>query len=75
MSDRGDIVDVLVHYAMGIDSRDWALFRTCFTDDAHFDYGNLGTWDRPDALTNYMRRSFGTLDAPPFQLRCSDRRR
>lgn len=38
-------------------SRDWRLFRTCFTDDARFDYGGLGIWDNPDALTEYMRAS------------------
>jgi hypothetical protein len=57
MTDREDIVDVLVRYATGIDSRDWSLFRTCFTDDAQFDYGGIGTWDDPDALTEYMRGS------------------
>jgi hypothetical protein len=57
VSDREDITDVLVRYATGIDSRDWALFRTCFTDDARFDYGGIGTWDDPDAITDYMRRS------------------
>jgi SnoaL-like domain len=50
MTDRQDIVDVLVRYATGIDSRDWALFRSCFTDDARFDYGDLGTWGSPDVL-------------------------
>ncbi|WP_019928537.1 nuclear transport factor 2 family protein [Nocardia sp. BMG111209] len=57
MTDREDIVDVLVRYATGIDDRDWSLFRTCFTDDARFDYGGIGTWNDPDALTEYMRRS------------------
>ena len=57
MSDRRDITDVLVRYATGIDSRDWTLFRTCFTDDARFDYGGIGTWNSPEALTDYMRRS------------------
>ncbi len=57
MTDRDAITDVLVRYATGIDSRDWALLRACFTDDARFDYGGIGTWDNPDALTEYMRRS------------------
>jgi SnoaL-like domain len=33
------------------------LFRTCFTDDARFDYGGIGTWNDPYAITDYMRRS------------------
>jgi 3-phenylpropionate/cinnamic acid dioxygenase small subunit len=57
MTDREDITDVLVRYATGIDTRDWPLFRTCFTDDARFDYGGIGNWDSPDALTEYLRGS------------------
>jgi hypothetical protein len=55
--DRHAITEVLMRYATGIDSRDWSLFRSCFTDDARFDYGGLGSWGDPDALTMYMRRS------------------
>ena len=40
---RGDIAEVLVRYATGIDRRDWTLFRTCFTDDCDADYGDIGT--------------------------------
>ncbi|MCV7175164.1 nuclear transport factor 2 family protein, partial [Mycolicibacterium sphagni] len=57
MTDRDDIVDVLTRYATGIDSRDWTLFRSCFTDDAHFDYGAIGQWQSPEAITAYMRAS------------------
>lgn len=57
MTDRDDIVDVLTRYATGIDSRDWALFRSCFTDDAQFDYGAIGQWQSPEAITAYMRAS------------------
>ncbi len=31
--DRAEISDVIHRYAMAIDTRDWKLFRTCFTDD------------------------------------------
>ena len=55
MTDRDEIVDVLVRYATGIDSRDWRLFRSCFSDDARFDYGGIGQWDTPEAITDYMR--------------------
>lgn len=57
MTDHDEITNVLIRYATGIDSRDWVLFRTCFSDDAQFDYGAIGTWDNPDALTDHMRRS------------------
>ncbi len=37
---RQDIAEVLVRYATGIDRRDWALLRSCFTDDCEADYGD-----------------------------------
>jgi 3-phenylpropionate/cinnamic acid dioxygenase small subunit len=51
---RQDIGDVLIRYATGIDRRDWALFRTCFTDDCVADYGDIGSWEGADALTSWM---------------------
>ncbi|KHO25103.1 nuclear transport factor 2 family protein [Mycolicibacterium setense] len=54
MSDRDDIVDVLVRYATGIDRRDWPLFRTVFTDDCVLDYGEIGAWNGVDAVTEFM---------------------
>lgn len=54
MSDRDDIVDVLVRYATGIDRRDWPLFRTVFTEDCRLDYGEIGAWNGVDAVTEFM---------------------
>jgi 3-phenylpropionate/cinnamic acid dioxygenase small subunit len=51
---RQDIADVLVRYATGIDRRDWPQFRTCFTDNCHADYGDVGVWDGVDAITQFM---------------------
>ncbi len=34
----------MVRYATGIDRRDWALLRSCFTDDCVADYGDIGHW-------------------------------
>lgn len=55
--DHLDIVDVLVRYATGIDRRDWALFRTAFTDDCVLDYGEIGKWNGVDAVTEFMDQS------------------
>ena len=52
---RQDVADVLVRYATGIDRRDWALFRTCFTDDCEADYGEIGVWHGVDEITEWMR--------------------
>lgn len=57
MSDREDITDVLVRYATGIDSRDWDLLRSCFSDDSTFDYGDVGSWNTPEAITEFMRNA------------------
>lgn len=54
MTDRDDIADLLLRYATGIDRRDWALFRTVFTEDCVLDYGEVGTWNGADAVTEFM---------------------
>jgi 3-phenylpropionate/cinnamic acid dioxygenase small subunit len=45
---------VLVRYASGIDRRDWALFRSCFTADCTADYGEIGAWSGVDEITAFM---------------------
>jgi 3-phenylpropionate/cinnamic acid dioxygenase small subunit len=57
VQDRLDISDVLVRYATGIDRRDWPLFRTVFTDDCVLDYGEIGSWDGVDAVTDFMEQT------------------
>ncbi len=54
---RMDVSDVLVRYATGIDARDWALVRSCFTDDCDADYGDIGHWIGADALSEWMAQS------------------
>jgi 3-phenylpropionate/cinnamic acid dioxygenase small subunit len=56
-----DITHVLLRYASGIDRRDWDLLRTCFTDDCHADYGDIGAWDNVDAITAFMIESHAQL--------------
>ena len=36
--DRAQISDVQLRYATGTDRRDWALFRSCFTDEVDVDF-------------------------------------
>ena len=52
-----DVADVLVRYATGIDSKDWALLRSCFTDDCIADYGDIGTWHGADEIAAWMEQS------------------
>jgi 3-phenylpropionate/cinnamic acid dioxygenase small subunit len=53
-SDREQISDVLIRYATGIDTKNWPLFRSCFTDDVCADYGDIGAWNTIDGITEYM---------------------
>lgn len=53
--DRQDIADVMVRYAAGIDTRDWPLLRTCFTDDCRVDFGVMGEWHGGDEFIEGMR--------------------
>lgn len=42
LSDRIEINDLLTRYAHAVDTKDWALWRTVFTEDAHVDYTSAG---------------------------------
>ena len=57
MTDREEIIETLVRYATGIDSRNWPLFRTVFTEDCVLDYGDIGSWTGADAVTEFMEQS------------------
>ncbi|OJZ62499.1 nuclear transport factor 2 family protein [Mycolicibacterium diernhoferi] len=39
--DRVEIADVQMRYATAVDSRDWELFRDCFTDEIEGDYSSV----------------------------------
>lgn len=55
--DRADITEVLLRYATGIDRRDWATFRTAFTEDCVLDYGEIGSFTGVDAVADFMDQS------------------
>ena len=40
--DRLEIHELLARYARAVDDRDWDLYRSVFTDDAHIDYTSAG---------------------------------
>ena len=40
LADRAEIHDVIVRYGWAIDTKDWALLDTCFTEDAEVDYSS-----------------------------------
>jgi hypothetical protein len=51
-AEKAAIVEVLTRYATGIDQCDWPLFRSCWTDEVDLDYGDVGRFTDPDALTH-----------------------
>jgi SnoaL-like protein len=55
-ADKEKIAEVLIRYATGIDSKDWPLFRSCWTDEIDVDYGDLGHFATAEALTDLMRQ-------------------
>ena len=58
LGDRLEINDLLTRYAHSVDSKDWALYRTVFTDDAFIDYESAGgiTGDR-EAVADWLEKT------------------
>ena len=42
LQDRLEIHELLARYARAVDDRDWDLYRSVFTEDAHIDYTSAG---------------------------------
>jgi SnoaL-like domain len=61
LNEERDIISVLTRYASGIDQRDWGLFESCFTPDAHTDYGAFGQWTSAAQITAFMRQAHADL--------------
>jgi 3-phenylpropionate/cinnamic acid dioxygenase small subunit len=55
------VADLLVRYATGIDRRDWALLRSCFSEDCEADYGDIGHWHSADEITAWMAETHDPL--------------
>jgi 3-phenylpropionate/cinnamic acid dioxygenase small subunit len=55
LADRLEINDLLTRYAHSVDSKNWALYRSVFTDDAFIDYESAGgiKGDR-EAVANWL---------------------
>ena len=55
-ADKEQIAEMLIRYATGIDSKDWPLLRSCWTDEIDVDYQQLGRFTSAEALTDLMRQ-------------------
>jgi SnoaL-like domain len=65
--DRGAISDVQLRYATGVDMRDWALYRSCFTDEIDTDFSSaVGTprqHMKADDWVEFARRTIDGMKA------------
>lgn len=60
--DELEITALLNRYARAVDTKDWALYRSVFTDDAHIDYSSAGaiTGTR-DEVADWLAQGFTTI--------------
>jgi hypothetical protein len=61
VSDELEIVALLNRYARAVDSKDWELYRSVFTDDAHIDYSTDVFTGSLDAAIEFFSRDFSAL--------------
>lgn len=64
LADRLEVADLLRRYATALDSRDWDLLASVFTDDGAADYGELGGVNTGAAtIAAFCRSALAGLDA------------
>lgn len=62
LCDRAEIHDLLSKYARAVDTGDWELWRSLFTEDAAIDYTPLGgIAGRRDEVCDYMSATMPLL--------------
>ena len=59
--DREDICQVLYRYATAIDTRDWDLLATCFTDDLEADFRSFGGREVVKGKAQWLEVIKGTI--------------
>jgi len=63
LADRAAISDVVIAYATGIDRRDWALYRSIFTDPVHIDFSSFSGGSGTEmAREDWVQRVRGLQD-------------
>ena len=62
VSDELEIVALLNTYARAVDTKDWELYQSVFTDDAYIDYSSSGVVAGSlDEVIDFFRGSFSAL--------------
>jgi hypothetical protein len=58
-----EIQQLLARYSRSLDTRDWELYRSVFTEDAFIDYAaSGGTTGQRDQVVEWLRKTLGTID-------------
>lgn len=62
VSDELAIAALLTAYARAVDTKDWELYRSVFTDDAHIDYSSAGAIvGGRDEVVDWFAANFGVI--------------
>ncbi len=62
MSDEADIARLLYRYARAVDTKDWELYRSVFTEDARIDYSSaLDLVGTRDEVVDWFATNFGVI--------------
>jgi 3-phenylpropionate/cinnamic acid dioxygenase small subunit len=62
VQDKLEIQELLARYARGVDDRDWDLYRSVFTEDAHIDYTSAGAIaGARDEVAAFLAKVFVTI--------------
>jgi SnoaL-like domain len=62
ISDELEIAALLTRYARAVDTKDWELYRSVFTDDAHIDYSSAGAAaGTRDEVADWLSQGFATI--------------
>ena len=65
---RQALQDVMLDYATGVDERDFALYRSCFTDDAEIVGFGSDTVHGGDAWTDYVKTALDQFSSTQHML-------
>ena len=62
VADQLEIQALLTRYARAVDTKDWDLYRSVFTEDAHIDYSSAGAAvGSRDEVADWFSQNFGVI--------------
>ena len=62
VADQLEIAALLTRYARAVDTKDWDLYRSVFTEDAHIDYSSAGAAvGTRDEVADWFAANFGVI--------------